>query len=246
MVISSSARLQSVHLWWVSGSGSYQPWRDAIHVKVAVLSSGGKDSSAAIWWAQCKGWEVTHLVTMIVEGEDSWMFQIPGTKLVKFQAELCGCEWLPVKTQGEAEKEVEDLKFALSELDIDGIVSGALRSDYQKTRLERMAEELNIKSFTPLWHQSSESHMSNLVANGFKVMITGVSTEGLGGEWLGCVLNEESLQKLTLNATKYRFNIDGEGGEYETLVIAGPHMSGELKLDFEKHWDGVRGHLSFN
>ena len=82
MVVSSSARLQSVHLWWGVRSGSYQPWRDATHVKVAVLSSGGKDSSAAIWWAQCKGWEVSHLVTMIVEGEDSWMFQIPGTQLV--------------------------------------------------------------------------------------------------------------------------------------------------------------------
>ena len=246
MVVSSSAWLQSVHLCRGVRSGSYQPWRDAIHVKVAVLSSGGKDSSAAIWWAQCKGWDVSHLVTMIVEGDDSWMFQIPGTKLVKLQAELSGCEWLPVKTQGEPEKEVEDLKMALSELEIDGIVSGALRSDYQKTRLERMSEELEIKSFTPLWHQTSESHMKNLVSNGFKVMITGVSTEGLDSDWLGCVLTEESLHELSLIASKYRFHVDGEGGEYETLVIAGPHMKGELEIDFEKHWDGVRGHLSFN
>tara|TARA_A100001388_G_scaffold254749_1_gene218702 strand:- start:520 stop:1071 length:552 start_codon:yes stop_codon:yes gene_type:complete len=182
---------------------------------------------------------------MIVEGEDSWMFQIPGTQLVQHQAELCGCEWLPVATQGEPEKEVDDLKAALSKLEIDGIVSGALRSDYQKTRLERMSEELGIKSFTPLWHQSSKSHMSNLIANGFKVMITGVSTEGLDSEWLGRVLNEESLQDLTRIASRYRFHVDGEGGEYETLVVAGPHMIGELEIDYVKHWDGVRGHLSF-
>lgn len=214
-------------------------------MKVAVLSSGGKDSSAAIWWAQCKGWDVSHLVTMIVEGDDSMMFQIPGTELVQMQAELCGCEWLPIKTQGQPEKEVDDLKAALSELDIDGIVSGALRSDYQKTRLERMSEDLNIKSFTPLWHQSSESHMSNLVANGFKVMITGVSTEGLDRDWLGCVLDEETLHELNRIATKYRFHVDGEGGEYETFVVAGPHMKGEIKIDYETHWDGNRGHLSF-
>ena len=79
-------------------------------MKVAVLSSGGKDSSAAIWWAQCKGWEVTHLVTMLVKGDDSWMFQIPGTNLVERQAELCNCNWLPVSTQGVAEDEVDDLK----------------------------------------------------------------------------------------------------------------------------------------
>lgn len=214
-------------------------------MKVAVLSSGGKDSSAAIWWAQCKGWEVTHLVTMLVQGDDSWMFQIPGTHLVKKQAELCSCSWLGVETEGLAEIEVEDLKSALSNLQIDGIVSGALRSDYQKTRLERMCEDLGIKSFTPLWHQSSESHMDNLILNGFKVMITGVSCEGLGSEWLGSVLDESSLKELKKLASKYRFHVDGEGGEYETLVVAGPHMNGEIELDFETHWDGVRGYLSF-
>ena len=214
-------------------------------MKVAVLSSGGKDSSAAIWWAQCKGWEVTHLVTMLVEGSDSWMFQIPGTELVKHQAELCGCEWLPVKTEGVAEHEVDDLRNALEKLNIDGIVSGALRSDYQKTRLERMSEELGIKSFTPLWHQSSKMHMDGLISNGFKVMITGVSCDGLSKEWLGQVLDEESLNKLSMLAAKYRFHVDGEGGEYETLVIAGPHMNGEITLPYVKHWDGIRGHLTF-
>ncbi len=227
------------------GSGSYQPWRNGRSVKVAVLSSGGKYSSAAIWWAQCKGWEITHIVTMIVEGTDSWMFQIPGTNLVEEQAKLCNYQWVSVKTQGVQEKEVEDLEHALQKLSIDGIVSGAIRSDYQKTRLERMCERLEIKSFTPLWHQSSESHMTGLVENGFKVMITGVSTEGLNQEWLGHTITRDSLEKLSSLAAKYRFNVDGEGGEYETLVTAGPHMNGELKLEYDVHWDGVRGHLSF-
>ena len=74
-------------------------------MKVAVLSSGGKDSNAALWWAQCKGWEVSKLVTMLVTGEDSWMFQVPGTSLVEHQAKLCGIEWLPVETKGIVDEE---------------------------------------------------------------------------------------------------------------------------------------------
>ena len=212
---------------------------------MAVLSSGGKDSSAAIWWTQCKGWDITHLVTMIVEGNDSWMFQIPGTSLVEEQAKLFDYDWLPVITQGFQEEEISDLENALSQLKIDGIVSGAIRSDYQKSRLERMCERLDIKSFTPLWHQSSDSHMDGLVSNGFKVMITGVSSEGLTDEWLGHILTTESLLRLKSLAAKYRFNFDGEGGEYETLVVAGPHMKGSLDLGYKKEWDGVRGHLVF-
>jgi diphthine-ammonia ligase len=182
---------------------------------------------------------------MIVEGEDSWMFQIPGTSMVEMQAKLCGCDWLAVTTQGIQEEEISDLESALATLDIDGIVSGAIRSDYQKTRLERMCERLGIKSFTPLWHQSSESHMDGLVSNGFQVMITGVSSEGLTDEWLGHVLTAESLLRLKSLAAKYRFNVDGEGGEYETLVVAGPHMNGILDLQFKTEWDGIRGHLIF-
>ena len=50
--------------------------------------------------------------------------------------------------------------------------------------------------------------------------------------------------ELKSSASKYRFQIDGEGGEYESLVVAGPHMRGRLLLDFETHWNGSRGHLS--
>jgi len=215
-------------------------------VKVAVLSSGGKDSSAALWWAQCKGWEITNIVTMMVKGNDSWMFQIPGTSLVEHQAKLCGIKWISVTTDGIAEEEVTDLENALSVLEIDGIVSGSIRSDYQKNRLERMCERLGIHSFTPLWHQPSLIHMRGLVENGFKVMLTGISADGLSEVWLGKILDSNSLAELELLAEKYRFSVDGEGGEYETLVLAGPHMDGSITLDYDTHWDGSRGHISVN
>ena len=192
-------------------------------MRVAVLSSGGKDSAAAWWWAQCRGWDVTALVTVNITGDDSWMFQIPGTHLVEHQAKLANVPWLQVNTKGVQEEEISDLQSALSSLKIDGIVSGALRSDYQKVRLERMAERLGIHSWTPLWHQSSIEHMRGLVSNGFEVMLTSVSCDGLDESWLGHILTEKSLAKLEQKAEQFRFNVDGEGGEYETLVVGGPH-----------------------
>jgi len=200
----------------------------------------------SLWWAQCKGWDVTHILSVIISGEDSMMFQIPGVELVELQSQLIGAEWVRVESTGEEEYEIQDLEDALSSLDIDGFVAGALRSDYQKSRLERMAERLGIKSFTPLWHQDPDKYMSELIENGFKVMITGVSSEGLGHSWLGHILSSESLGELRKLSSKYRFNVDGEGGEYETLVVAGPHMSGTLHLEHETHWDGVRGHIIVN
>ena len=212
-------------------------------MRVAVLSSGGKDSSAAYWWAICKGWDVAYLVTVTITGGDSHMFQVPGVAAVQYQAQLSGITWINVESEGIQEEEIDDLQSALEKLDIDGIVSGALRSDYQKSRLERMCQKLDIISWTPLWHQSSLEHMRNLVDNGFGIMLTGVSTEGMGEEWLGHTLSKESLTKLEQLSQKYRFNVDGEGGEYETLVLFGPHMDGNLEVEYQTHWDGIRGHI---
>ena len=54
-------------------------------MRVAVLSSGGKDSAAAWWWALCQGWTIDSLVTVRVLGDDSPMFQLPSTHLVERQ-----------------------------------------------------------------------------------------------------------------------------------------------------------------
>ena len=181
------------------------------------------------------------MVTVNITGDDSWMFQIPGTHLVEHQANLANVPWLQVDTKGIQDEEILDLEAALSSLKIDGIVSGALRSDYQKVRLELMAERLGIHSWTPLWHQCSLEHMRGLVSNGFEVMLTSVSCDGLDESWLGQILTEKSLAKLEQKAEQFRFNVDGEGGEYETLVVGGPHLPGRLNIDGRVVWKGNRG-----
>ena len=124
---------------------------------------------------------------------------------------------------------------------IDGLVVGALRSDYQKTRIERMCERLEIRSFCPLWHKDGESHMQSLVEHGFDVVFTSVSTEGLEQEWLGKKLDLESLLDLRTLSRRHRFNMDGEGGEFETFVVNSPDMTSEIEYTGKPHWQGSRG-----
>ena len=215
-------------------------------MRVVILSSGGKDSSLATWWAICQGWDVFAIINVQVKSNDSWMFQIPGTSIVEKQAELAGLDWLSVESEGIQEQEILDLENKLRDLNIDGLVSGAIRSDYQKSRIERMCERLGIKSWTPLWHQSSLGHMRGLVSNGFEVMITSVACEGLTEKWIGHILTNDSLAEMEELSSKYRFNVDGEGGEYETLVVSGPHFHGSLEISGEPSWDGRRGELKID
>jgi diphthamide synthase (EF-2-diphthine--ammonia ligase) len=58
---------------------------------------------------------------------------------------------------------------------------------------------------------------------------------------LGQILTEKSLAKLEQKAEQFRFNVDGEGGEYETLVVGGPHLPGRLDIEGQVVWKGNRG-----
>ena len=210
-------------------------------MRIAVLSSGGKDSSAAWWWAMCRGWEIAAVVTVDIQDGDSHMFQVPSTKWVERQALLANVPWVNVPASGSVEDEIEALEQALSKLEIDGIVSGALRSDFQKQRLECMSQRLNIHSFSPLWHQTPIEHLKGMVEAGFQIMLTSVSCEGLDHTWLGHVLTESSLLELHALSKQHRFNVDGEGGEYETFVLGGPIWSRALRVEGSEEHSASRG-----
>ncbi len=124
---------------------------------------------------------------------------------------------------------------------IDGLVVGAIRSDYQKTRIEQMCSRLGLKSFTPLWHHDGHTHMQDIVAQGHEIMLTSVSTDGLDEGWLGRVLGAGDIAELQILAREHRFNVDGEGGEFETAVLNAPWMNSRIKTQHTVHWTGRRG-----
>ena len=216
-------------------------------MRVVVLSSGGKDSTYACWWALIRGWDVIANVTVTIEGDDSMMFQIPGTEIVKYQSLSSGIEYIDVKSGGIPEEEITELENALRNINenYDAIVSGALRSDYQKTRIERMCENLQKISFTPLWHNDALEHLHSLCDHGFEVIISAVSCEGLTDDWIGRELSLNSLEILDSLSKQYGFNVDGEGGEYETIVLNAPYFEKRISYEGDKQWDGVRGRLIF-
>jgi len=212
-------------------------------MKVAVLASGGKDSTYASWWALMQGWSLEVMITVKITGDDSMMFQLQNTEIAKFQAESIGVEWIEVKSSGIENDEIYELEDKIREFEgsLDAIVVGALRSDYQKTRIERMCERLGLISFCPLWHHNPSEHMNSLIEHGFDVRIVSVSSEGLDEKWLGKKITKDSLDELTILSEKFRFNLDGEGGEFETITLDAPHFKKTIICEGKKNWNGVRG-----
>ena len=181
------------------------------------------------------------------------MFQIPGTQIVELQSKVTNTNYIEIQLSGEEELEMIELRDFISNLmkegevlhGLEGIVTGALRSDYQKSRVDIMCNSLDICSFSPLWHNGSYQHMRELIDHGFKLILSSVSCDGLDESWVGETISKENLEKLEDISKKYRFNVDGEGGEFETSVLHAPHFSSEILIEGNKIWNNGRGFFQF-
>jgi predicted ATP pyrophosphatase (TIGR00289 family) len=139
-----------------------------------------------------------------------------------------------VASAGIEEEEVADLSRALSlaaeEHGIGGVVTGALRSVYQATRVQRACHDLGLWCFNPLWLRDEEEHLSEVVASGFRFLVSGVSAAPLGESWLGRVMDRQAAAELLALARRHRMNPAGEGGEYETLVLDAPFFRSRIEI----------------
>jgi ABC transporter with metal-binding/Fe-S-binding domain ATP-binding protein len=211
-------------------------------MRVAALFSGGKDSAFAAWVAEQWGWEVSHLVTVRPRGEESMMFHWPNVHLTPLLAQAWGKPHVLAEVSGEPEREVAELGEALRPLGVDGIVSGAVASEYQRTRLERLGHRLGLKTWTPLWHKDPLALLRSLRAAGFLAVISGVFAEGLGREWLGRPLDDAAMADLARLHGRFGVHPGGEGGEYESLVLDGPGWGARLEVaQADPDWHRDRG-----
>jgi len=194
-------------------------------MKLAALISGGKDSIYSAFRAS-KGNELVCIISFKSKRNDSYMFHIPNIELVKLQAESMNLPLIFAESSGIKEKELKDIKkalqLAIKKYKIEGVVSGALASNYQKERIDNICKELKIESIAPLWHIEPKKYLKELIKNNFKIIMVGIAAEGLDESWLGRELNTVAIEELKILNDKVKFHLGFEGGEAETFVLDCP------------------------
>ncbi len=191
-------------------------------LRVAVSFSGGKDSTYAAWIALHQGWDVS-LVTVRPHSADSLMFHHPNVEWTHLQAHALG---MPHEVIDSTDTdEMRDLQHALVKIkstdEISGFVTGAVASDYQKTRFDNMCDAIGLKTYSPLWHKNPRLLVDDLKKSGFRIMS-----------------KLERLSKI------HGIHLTGEGGEYETFVLDAPHFSKRIEVEkSRKEWYGDSGKM---
>lgn len=220
-------------------------------MRIACLVSGGKDSILAAMVARERGWDVEEFVTVIPEDSAPTLFHHPNASWVRLQAQAAGVRWRPIPMAHGADEEAT-LEAGLRGIPVEGIVAGALASEYQRTRFERVCHRLGLRSFAPLWHHAPSAHIRDVVGSGIEAWFSHVAANGLGPEWLGRRLDAAAIADLEQAAVRSRIHVAGEGGEYETFVTDAPLFGQRIVVDEasaawrrdEGTWTVARAHLA--
>lgn len=224
-----------------------------------ALFSGGKDSSWALYRAQLEGINVVRTMTAQPAG-DSYLFHTPATDLAALLSESMGIphtafavETAPadesIDSSRQGDRELEALEEALIRLDtsiaggVDGIITGVVASRFQRDRVDRLCSDHDLDLYDPLWECDPEATLQEMIDTGFDIRIIAVAAGGLDRSWLGRTLDTDTVAELCELAASHGVHPMGEGGEYETLVVDGPHLRVPLQFEARKIWDGTRGRL---
>ena len=213
-------------------------------MQVVALVSGGKDSVYCAMRARAHGHEVAALANLFPPAAlggadaDSHMYQTVGHECVGLYARCMnlplfrkeirgGSKNLDLVYRREAGDEVEDLRLLLREVvrqlpGVRGVCSGAIRSDYQRTRVEAVCADLGLVSYAFLWRRPQDRLLGEMVAQGLEAVLVKVAGLGLEpGKHLGRTLGAMRPHLLRLHE-RFGCHVCGEGGEFESLTLDCP------------------------
>lgn len=209
-------------------------------MKVAVMFSGGKDSSMVLKYALDKRWKVEALISVKPKSTESFLYQYATVEWTKLSAEALDIPLIHMKSEKiGAKEEADELEEVFKNLDVDAILVGGV--GLQKTQIsewKRVAEKFGIDVIVPYQNLTSEELLDEEIKSGFDIRITDVATDGLGPDWLGRKLDEKSAKELKRLAGEFGFDPVGEGGSFNTLVLDGPGFNKKIEIiNSKKVWD---------
>jgi diphthine-ammonia ligase len=217
--------------------------------RIGMMYSGGKDSTYSLAKLLEQGYDVSCLITVISDNKESYMLHTQDIEMTKLTSEALNLPIVLGHTKGMKEEELKDIKqtilLAIENFGIEGIGTGAIASQYQKTRIDSIGSDCGLSVLSPLWGIDQRTYMRTLVFELYRFILTSVSCEGLNESWLGRELTIADIDELQHLSSKYGFNIAFEGGEAETLVLDCPLYSQKRLriLDSRIKWNGYFGSL---
>jgi len=220
---------------------------------VAILYSGGKDSTFAIQHAVEKGWDIKYLISVKPTRKDCFLFHFATVEQTKDLAKMLGIPHFYVKCSvADPVKEADIVKKVVeknqAKMPVEAVVLGG--TGLQETQLKSIQGALRPLKVEAFASHAGEEHdlvMEEMLDNGYEILVTQIASDGLK-DWLGKRVTKENFQQLKNDSVRYGFHIGFEGGYADTLVTDCPLFSKrmvvqDMSIIFE---DNYCGHVAIN
>jgi uncharacterized protein (TIGR00290 family) len=195
----------------------------------AMLWTGGKDSSLALFEASRSGYDVRCLVTFAPPKPD---FLAHPLAFMKLQAEALGLPHhvLPVREPFEDGYETH-LRAMRNEMGIDAVITGDIAEvNGSPNWIRERSRPVGMEVHTPLWGRDRQLLLEQLLNHRFAVRFSCVKKRWLTESWVGRELNEPAIAELQTVRERTGLDLCGEEGEYHTLVTDGPQFSRAIQV----------------
>ena len=215
-------------------------------MRVAIMFSGGKDSTLAIDYAMEKGFEISYLLSVKPNRTDCYLYHYATVEFTELQAKAMGLKHFLINCDvADPKKEAELIKETIKNNPVDAILLGGV--GLQKTQIrsiEDVVKEFGVKVIVPHQDWDHEKLIKEAIDKGYEIIITSVAVDGLDQNWLGKKLDFNSLEELKKISNKFGFHLGGEGGHYDTFVSNGPVFKKKINIsDTKKIWNKDSGYL---
>ncbi|MDP2663755.1 MAG: diphthine--ammonia ligase [Dehalococcoidia bacterium] len=212
-------------------------------MKVVCSWSGGKDSCLACYKAKQQGHEVQYLVNFLREDGKRSLGHLLDVNIIDLQSHLAGIPLLRRNvTWGTYEAQYSSVMGEAKHKGARGSVFGDIDLRAHRDWLETVCQMAAVEPIFPLWEMDRRAIMDEFLGAGFEGVVVATKGSIMGPEWLGRNLNEQFIKDIEELQKTVSVDLCGEGGEYHSLVTAGPLFSQRIKVTLaqpvlrDDHW----------
>ncbi|MGD0752885.1 MAG: diphthine--ammonia ligase [Anaerolineales bacterium] len=208
----------------------------------AMLWTGGKDSSMALYEADQNGYCVRCLVTF-APPEPNFLAHPLG--FIKMQAQALALPHYVLPISAPFEKSYETSLCRLrDEMGINCVVTGDIAEvNGNPNWIRERSRPVGMNVHMPLWKRDRNVLLGQFLDRGFKARFSCVNTRWLDENWIGRELNNSAIVELRIISERTGLDLCGEEGEYHTLVIDGPRFT--QGIDIRSYSKCVSGSLAY-
>lgn len=195
----------------------------------AVLWTGGKDSSLALYEAKLLGYKIVGLITFVPREP---VFLAHPINFMKYQAEALGLTYYTLEIDEPFKAGYEKAIYSLRKSGIATLITGDIAEvDDHPNWIRECGRYSGVNVLSPLWGCGRYELINRILSYKFKVIFSCVKKPWFTDEWLGRKLDISCLEGLLTLSEMTGLDICGEQGEYHTLTLDGPIFQKSIVID---------------